>query len=67
MSVADLVRYERMQRFGQKGWPAMTLLVIGLLLGIAYLVYVAIAGRFWQAQDESGEPRRPLIPLRRIR
>jgi threonine/homoserine/homoserine lactone efflux protein len=45
----------------------MILLVIGLLLGIAYLVYVAIAARSWQDWDESQEQRPPLLPVRRIR
>ncbi len=33
----------------------MILLVMGLLFGIVYLLYVAIAARSWHAHDESGE------------
>lgn len=46
----------------------MILLVLGLLLGIAYLLYIAIAARGGYDQDESPrEKQSPLLPLRRIR
>ena len=45
----------------------MLLLVIGLSLGIVYLLHVAIAALSRRDSDESpGEPP-PLVPLRRIR
>lgn len=45
----------------------MILLVIGLLLGVIYLLYVAVTARSWHALDESAPPSRSLVPLKRVR
>lgn len=45
----------------------MMLLVLGLLVGIVYLISVLIAGRILGIQDDSSESRPPLLPVRRVR
>lgn len=44
----------------------MILLIIGLLLGILYLLYIAISARGWQALDESQGNQPPQDSMRRI-
>lgn len=44
----------------------MILLIIGLLLGILYLLYVAVSARGWQALDESEGNRPPRDSMRRV-
>jgi threonine/homoserine/homoserine lactone efflux protein len=43
----------------------MILLIIGLLLGILYLLYIAISAKGWQALDESQDERSPPHSMRR--
>ncbi len=45
----------------------MALLILGLLLGIAYLLYVAVTARVWGDADQSASPKVPLLPVRRVR
>ena len=45
----------------------MALLILGLLLGVAYLLYVAVTARIWGDTDESSPPKVPLLPVRRVR
>ena len=45
----------------------MALLILGLLLGVAYLLYVAVTARIWGDADESAPPKVPMLPVRRVR